>query len=102
MLLCCDVIKIVKAKSKELRIRKNLDTRRTMTQRSRSSGNFSMIDHNHGRSSSYFYERNSVSKKARVTEIVARNEAVSAVKPRVTRVGLQDHHNHNLSKSTIL
>ena len=66
MLLCCDCVALIKKKHKQLRIQRSLSAKRTYTERRNENGRFTMLDHNQGKQSSYYYERDTNKKVARV------------------------------------
>lgn len=69
MLLCCDVINLVKKASRDLKIEKSLTRKRPQTTRSLSGGRFSVFNNSTDIKTDTYYESNSVSKKAKVFEV---------------------------------
>ena len=71
MLLCCDVIKAVKQKHKQLRMQRSISAKRVMLSRTKmaDSGRFSLLDHDQGKQSHYHYERDAQTKSARVNSL---------------------------------
>ena len=66
MILCCDTINIVKKASRDLKVQRSLSRKRVATSRSSSRGGFSVQSNMGGTYNSFQYERNSVTKKAKV------------------------------------
>jgi len=68
MLLCCDVIGLIRRKAKYLRMQRSLSAKRVMHSRTptQDSGRFSMISHRKGSQSNYYFERDVPNKQARV------------------------------------
>ena len=66
MLLCCDVIALVKQKHRQLRIKRSLSAKRVMTTRPADGGRYSLLNHSQGRQSNFLFERDPQVKEARV------------------------------------
>ena len=66
MLLCCDVINLVRRVTKELAIERSLSRKRGSTSRSPSIGAYSVLDHKSKHQNNFVYERDSVNKTAKV------------------------------------
>jgi hypothetical protein len=74
MLLCTDVITQVKRKHRELRIKRSLSAKRSQdphkrTELTAQAGRYSVVDHNSGMQSSFYYERDTNSKIAHVASL---------------------------------
>ena len=70
MLLCCDVISLVKRKQKNLHMQRSLSAKRVLFSRSANdSGRFSTLAHSQGKLSNYYYERDVKNKETRVNSL---------------------------------
>jgi len=70
MLLCCDVISLVKRKHKNLKMQRSLSAKRVMFNRpSTDSGRYSMLSHTKGKQSNFYYERDAKTKMTRVNAL---------------------------------
>jgi hypothetical protein len=70
MLLCTDTINLVKAQHKKLRIQRSLSAKRSNPSRegiAAQSGRYTLLDHNEGRTESFYYERDNINKVASVS-----------------------------------
>ena len=68
MLMCCDVISLVRRKQKYLKMQRSLSAKRVMHSRSQSNdnGRFTLLSHKKGSQSNYYFERDVHSKNTRV------------------------------------
>lgn len=68
MLLCCDVIAVVRRKAKDVRVQRSLSRKRSQTTREGQSSAYSVVEHGKGGLSKrdFVYERDEVRKVARV------------------------------------
>jgi hypothetical protein len=72
MLLCADIIDLVKKKHKSLRIQRSLRASRSHLSRKQveaQSGRYTLMNHSQGLSSSFYYERDNNKKVAHVTPV---------------------------------
>lgn len=69
MLLCCDVINLVKRKHKLLGIKRSLSAKRTSISRHNDSGRVTLLSHGQGKQSSFYYERDTQKKQVNVTTL---------------------------------
>ena len=70
MLLCCDVISLVKRKHKAIKTQRSLSAKRVMFSRSGTdSGRYTMLSHSKGRQSDFYYERDANTKQSRVNAL---------------------------------
>ena len=94
MLLCCDTINLVKRKHKHILTMRSLSAKRSVASRS-SAGGFgtvSTISHELGKSQSYYYERDSTKKVARVSRMDDRLLPRSIDRAEVNRHAAGDRH----------
>jgi len=68
MILCCDVINLVRRASKDIKISRSLNRKRSETSRQAAGGRFSIVDQSQNRKD-YSYERDTINKVAKVTKI---------------------------------
>ena len=66
MLLCCDIINLVKKASRDLKIEKSLTRTRPETTRSLSGGRFSVYNHSTQTKNDSYYETSTATKTAKV------------------------------------
>jgi hypothetical protein len=69
MILCCDTINLVKKAAKDIKIKRSLSRKRSETSRSASVGRYTVLDHSKDDKKNYFYERDTVNKVAKVSEL---------------------------------
>ena len=70
MLLCCDVISLIKRKHKQLKMQRSLSAKRVTFQRPTSdSGRYTMLAHAEGKQKDFYYERDAQSKTSRVNTL---------------------------------
>lgn len=66
MILCCDVIELVRKAARDLKIKRSLSRKRSQSSRSSEAGKFSVLNHTKEQQKDYVYERDSVNKVAKV------------------------------------
>jgi hypothetical protein len=69
MLLCCDVINLVRKKHKNLGIQRSLSSKRVSITRSSQSGTFTMLSHEKGKTNSFYYERDTTKKQVHLAAL---------------------------------
>ena len=71
MLMCCDIIGVIKKKHKSLKMQRSLSAKRVMFTRDKAedSGRVSVLAHDQGKQSHFYYERDSQNKTARVNSL---------------------------------
>lgn len=86
MLLCCDVICLVKRKHKHLKMHRSLSAKRVMFPRAQAdNGRFSMVSHEQGKQNNFYFERDACTKTARVNALSSDLQATPT--PRSRRSG---------------
>ena len=70
MILCCDVINLVRRAAKDIKLTKMLNRKRSSTSRAASVGRYSIVNHNkEGEEKGFQYERDTINKVAKITEV---------------------------------
>jgi hypothetical protein len=73
MILCCDIINLVRRASKDIKISKALNRKRSETTRELSNGRFTIVDHhrdgNLDAQQHFHYERDTINKGVKITEV---------------------------------
>ena len=68
MIMCCNVISLVRKAAKDIKISHSLNRKRSETSRSAQGGRFSIVDRESKRTD-FSYERDAINKVAKVTPI---------------------------------
>ena len=71
MILCCDVINLVRRAAKDIKVQYMLNRKRSETSRAASLGRYQIVNHlvDEKAIKDYEYERDSINKVAKVTQI---------------------------------
>ena len=71
MLICCDVINLVKKAARDLKVQRSLSRKRSQTTRDQQVSSYSVVDHKGGQTTKkdFVYERDTVKKVAKVATL---------------------------------